>query len=135
MGSEPALQKSEIIRRLVLNIKKYPNETTPPHWINQLHKPTERKEPKSVMGKYNDAVRRYGLEEKMNKKSLMTLDQVSQKRMVDWFYVFANTTEFELLKDMSMVYDNDKTRAKVYNLWRRIVSNTIYPNKQSMFGS
>ena len=87
------------------------------------------------MGKYNDAVRRYGLEEKMNKKSLMTLDQVSQKRMVDWFYVFANTTEFELLKDMSMVYDNDKTRAKVYNLWRRIVSNTIYPNKQSMFGS
>lgn len=135
MGDEPALKKSEIIRRLVLNIKKYPNEITPPHWINQLHKPTDKKMPKSVLGKYNDAVKRYGLEEKMNKKSFMTLDQVSQKKMVDWFYVFANTTEFELLKDMSLVYDNDKTRAKVYNLWHRIVTNTIYSNKQNMFGS
>lgn len=135
MGNEPVLQKSEIIRRLVLNIKKYPNENTPPHWINQLHKPTERKEPKSVLGKYNDAVKRYGLEEKMNKKSFMTLEQVTQKKMVDWFYVFANTTEFELLKDMSLVYDNDKTRAKVYNLWQRIVTNIIYSNKQNMSGS
>tara|TARA_R100000951_G_scaffold34643_2_gene29465 strand:+ start:1555 stop:3042 length:1488 start_codon:yes stop_codon:yes gene_type:complete len=134
-GDEPPLSKAECIKRVSYNIRKFPNETMPSDFTNQLTRYNTPTTPKTDQGRFNDAVRRYGLEQRMNKKSFMSLDDVSRKRMTDWFFVFANISEFELLKDMSLVYDNDKNRAKVYNLWHRIVANTIYPDRSNKLGS
>jgi len=124
-----------MIRRLALNIRTFPNEENPAEFENYLHRLNDIKEPKTLTAVYNDAVRRYGLEERMNKKRVMQLNNVTEEKMRDWFFVFANIKEFELLQDLSLVYENDKTRATVYNLWRRVVTNIIYPNNTNMFGS
>jgi len=134
-GNEPPLARKEMIRRLALNIRTFPNEENPAEFENYLHRLNDIKEPKTLTAVYNDAVRRYGLEERMNKKRVMQLNNVTEEKMRDWFFVFANIKEFELLQDLSLVYENDKTRATVYNLWRRVVTNIIYPNNTNMFGS
>ena len=134
-GNEPPLSRKELIRRTALNIKKFPNEENPAEFDNHLHKLNQVKNPKTPMASYNDAVRRYGLEERMNKKRVLQLNNVTEEKMRDWFFVFANTKEFELLQDLSLVYSNDKTRAKVYNLWRKFVTNILYPKNTNMFNS
>tara|TARA_X000000950_G_C13879392_1_gene646241 strand:- start:779 stop:2185 length:1407 start_codon:yes stop_codon:yes gene_type:complete len=88
--------------------------------------------PKPINNKleaYRDAMKRYGVEERLAQKTVKKFEDLTAEDFARWGYMIAQISESEVIGDLQLVYDNEPMRAKIYHLWRDIKMNLIYTDK------
>ena len=89
--------------------------------------------PKPINNKleaYRDAMRRYGVEERLAKKTVRSFDDLSAEDFAKWGFMLSQISEGEIVRDLQLVYDNEPMRAKIYHLWRNITMNLVFNTDQ-----
>ena len=89
-------------------------------------------DPDSVeVNSYKDALRRYNLD-KRYADEIKGVDQITAKKLILWFGILNELSEKELLRDLELVYDNEKLRAKVYGFWKAFRTRVPKPVKKEV---
>ncbi len=89
-------------------------------------------DPDSVeVNSYKDALRRYNLD-KRYADEIKGVDQITAKKLSLWFGILNELSEKELLRDLELVYDNEKLRAKVYGFWKAFRTRVPKPVKKEV---
>ena len=132
--ADPLLTRDFTKERLESLIVKFPS--------NDMWEPTEFfknltlfNRPKPINNKleaYRDAMRRYGVEERLAQKTVKKFDDLTAEDFARWGYMISQISEAEVIKDLQLVYDNEPMRAKIYHLWRDIKMNLIYTDQKSI---
>ena len=60
------------------------------------------------------------------------VDQITAKKLSLYFGILNEMSEKELLRDLELVYDNEKLRAKVYGFWRAFRTRVPKPVKKEV---
>ena len=74
----------------------------------------------SKMQSYQDAVRRYEIQERIDQNTMLEPKDITSTLLVEWFQILDSVSERELVSDLQLVYDNDHDRSEVYDLWKSL---------------
>ena len=132
--ADPLLTRDFTKERLESLIVKFPSDDLkePSEFFKNL---TLFNKPKPINNKleaYRDAMRRYGVEERLAQKTVRKFDDLTAEDFAKWGYLMSQISEAEVIKDLQLVYDNEPMRAKIYHLWRDIKMNLIYTDQKSI---
>ena len=72
--------------------------------------------------RYEEAVRKFELEERINQQMKYKKDDITTKIMSNWFTILYHMNERELIQDLQLVYDNNDDRSNVYDLYIKMQS-------------
>ena len=67
--------------------------------------------------RYEEAVKKFELEERINQQMKYKKDDITTKIMSNWFAILYHMNERELIQDLQLVYDNNDDRSNVYDLY------------------
>ena len=80
--------------------------------------------------RYEEAVRKFELEERINQQIKYKKEDITPKIMSEWFSILYIMSERELIQDLQLVYDNNDDRSNVYDLYMKIQEQ--FPNEQKV---
>ena len=80
---------------------------------------------------YKDALKRYKLDSRYADE-VRGVDSITPKMLMMYFGILNEMSEKELLRDLELVYDNEKLRAKVYGFWRAFRTRVPKPVKKEV---
>mgnify|MGYP003140381224 CR=1 FL=1 len=80
---------------------------------------------------YKDALKRYKLDSRYADE-VRGVDSITPKMLMMYFGILNEMSEKELLRDLELVYDNEKLRAKVYGFWRAFRTRVPKPIKKEV---
>lgn len=72
--------------------------------------------------RYEEAVKKFELEERINQQMKYKKDDITTKIMSNWFAILYHMNERELIQDLQLVYDNNDDRSNVYDLYIKMQS-------------
>ena len=78
--------------------------------------------------RYEEAVKKFELEERINQQMKYKKDDITTKIMSNWFTILYHMNERELIQDLQLVYDNNDDRSNVYDLYIKMQSQ--FPAKE-----
>ena len=103
-----------------------------PALIERTTNVVEEYDPESVeINTYKDAKRRHHIESKYADE-VRGVDSFTPKMLMMYFGILNEMSEKELLRDLELVYDNEKLRAKVYGFWRAFRTRVPKPVKKEV---
>ena len=121
-------QAKNRLHDLILDLQ--PKDRENPFFNNLTLYPKAPKTPSRDVEVYRDAMRRYGVEERLAKKTVRSFDDLSAEDFAKWGYMMSQISEAEIVRDLQLVYDNEPMRAKIYHLWRNITMNLVFNTDQ-----
>ena len=133
--AEDFVSKRDVVEWLIDFIRKDKDEMLiyeVPDFIERTTNAVDKYDPESVeINTYKDALRRYKLDSKYADE-IRGVDQITAKKLSLYFGILNEMSEKELLRDLELVYDNEKLRAKVYGFWRAYRTRVPVPVKKEV---